>query len=125
MARRGAPRRTKHVLEFGERSRGRPYTRRVYGYEPPKTVQPGGCRDGLVLMRVAFEVLTPIVGAGVAAMGIIALVFWLFSVHYMLGFIPVATCLGALIWLAIRDRHKTDEIIAEHERRTRGGGTGR
>ena len=106
-------------------TRGRPYTWRVYGYEPPKTTQPGGCRDGLVMMRVAFEVLTPIVGAGIGAMGVLALIFWLFSVHYLLGFIPIATCVGALAWLALRDRHNHQELLDEHERRTRGRGTGR
>ena len=97
----------------------------MYGYEPPKTTKAGGCRDGLVLMRVAFEVLTPIVGAGIAAMGVLALIFWLFSVHYLLGFIPIATCIGVLTWLALRDRHNHQELLEEHERRTRGRGTGR
>jgi len=76
-------------------------------------------------MRVAFEVMLPIVGAGIAAMGILALIFWLFSVHYMLGFIPIATCIGVLTWLGLRDRHNHQELLEEHERRTRGRGTGR
>ena len=97
----------------------------MYGYEAPKPDRPGGCREGLVLMRVAFEVMLPIVGAGVAAMSIMALIFWLFSVHYLLGFIPIATCIGALAWVAMRDRHNNQALLDEHERRTRGRGTGR
>ncbi len=83
------------------------------GYEPPEGTRPGGCREALVLIRVAFEVLIPIVGAGLAALGYVALTFWLFTVNALLGLIPIALA-GVGVWLISRrdqrlHREKADE----------------
>ncbi len=83
----------------------------MYGYEPPERVRPGGCRETLLLIRVAFEVLLPIVGAGLAALGYVALTFWLFTVHVLYGLIPIAL-VGVGVWLlSRRDRrlHREQE----------------
>ncbi|MEZ4503243.1 MAG: hypothetical protein R3C39_11510 [Dehalococcoidia bacterium] len=76
----------------------------MYGYEPPKPVRPGGCRDSLIIMRVAFEVLLPIVGVGIAALAVVAVAVVLFSYHPLLIFLPVAVVIGALMLVARRDR---------------------
>jgi type IV secretory pathway VirB6-like protein len=87
----------------------------MYGYEPPQRAQPGGCRDTLTLVRVAFEVLTPIVGAGLGALAYIALTFWLFTVHVALGVVPIALAGVAIALVARRDRR----LQQERERESR------
>lgn len=91
------------------------YTPAMYGYEPPNPMRPGGCRETLVLIRVAFEVLTPILGAGVGALGLLALTFWLFTQHVALGLIPVALVVVGLVLLARRDKR----VQEQRERETR------
>lgn len=88
----------------------------MYGYEPPRQTTPG-CRDTLTLIRVAFEVLAPIVGIGIGALGYVALTFYLFSLHVALGLIPIAGIAGGLVFLARRDRR----LQAEREREARWG----
>ena len=76
----------------------------MYGYETPEPVRPGGCRETLLIIRVAFEVLVPIVGAGLAALGFVALTFWLFTVNALFGLVPLVLA-GVGVWLiARRDR---------------------
>ncbi len=88
----------------------------MYGYEPPRPTRPG-CRDTLTLIRVAFEVLGPIVGVGIGALGYVALTFYLFTVHVALGLIPIAGIVVGLVLLARRDKRLQDE----QERRARWG----
>jgi len=81
----------------------------MYGYEPPSPVRAGGCRDTLILIRVAFGVLTPIVAAGIGALGYVALTFWLFTVSVPLGLLPILAVAGAVAWLARRDRRALED----------------
>lgn len=76
----------------------------MYGYEPPNPARAGGCRDTLTIIRVAFEVLTPIVAAGIGALAYVALTFWLFSVNVPLGLVPIVIVGAAIAWVARRDR---------------------
>ncbi len=76
----------------------------MYGYEPPNPARAGGCRDTLTIIRVAFEVLAPIVGAGIGALAYIALTFWLFTVSVPLGLVPIVAAGAAVAWVARRDR---------------------
>jgi hypothetical protein len=88
----------------------------MYGYEPPKEMRPGGCREGLVMVRVAFEVLLPIVLAGIGAMALIALAVVLFGVHPLLGFAPIIPVIAGFWLLARRDRRLAAEQEADLER---------
>ena len=76
----------------------------MYGYEPPKPVKPGGCRDALIITRVAFAVLMPIAFAGIGALAVVAIGVVLFAYHPLLIFLPVAVVIGALMLVARRDR---------------------
>ncbi len=89
----------------------------MYGYEPPNPMRAGGCRDTLVIIRVAFQVLTPIVGAGIGALGFVALTFWLFAEHGLWGWVPIGLVVVAFLLIARRDRR----LQAEKERETRWG----
>jgi hypothetical protein len=89
----------------------------MYGYEPPSPTKAGGCRDTLILIRVAFEVLTPIAAAGLGALAYVALTFWLFSaVGALAGAVPIALAGAGIAWVARRDRR----IQREREREARG-----
>ncbi|MFN8638206.1 MAG: hypothetical protein U0360_01835 [Dehalococcoidia bacterium] len=69
------------------------------------------------MIRVAFEVLTPIIGIGVGALGYVALTFYLFTLHVALGLIPIAGIVLGVVLLARRDRR----LQADRERRARWG----
>ena len=89
----------------------------MYGYEPPKAVKPGGCRDALIITRVAFGVLMPIAFAGIGALAVVAVGVVLFAYHPLLIFLPVGLVVGALLLVARRDKR----LQAEQERRAEGG----
>lgn len=89
----------------------------MYGYEPPEPTKVGGCRDTLVIIRVAFEVITPIALAGLAALGYIALTFWLFvAVSKLAGAVPIVLVILAIVWLARRDRRSLRDQQREANR---------
>lgn len=95
----------------------RHYTRAMYGYQPSEPTRPGGCRETALLIRVAFEVLVPIVGAGLAALGYVALTFWLFTYGALYGLAPIVLA-GFGIWLvARRDQRMHRERADEAHRR--------
>ncbi len=73
--------------------------------------QPGGCRETLLLIRIAFAVLLPALGAILGAIMLVFLVFMLFSRHPALGLIPVGIVAALLAWLAIRDRRQRQRDI--------------
>lgn len=89
----------------------------MYGYEPSEPVRPGGCRETLLLIRVAFEVMIPIVGAGLAALGYVALTFWLFTVHTLAGLAPIVLA-GVGVWLIAR---RDQRLHQEQEEEARWG----
>lgn len=78
----------------------------MYGYEPPSSTppRPGGCREAVVLIRVAFEVIIPFVLAGLGGVTLIGLAFVLFSLHPAFALLPVAVVAGGIYWLARRER---------------------
>lgn len=93
----------------------------MYGYEPPKPLEPGGCRDALVITRVAFEVLVPIMLAGIAALALVALTVVLFARHPALALLPLSAVVVALYLLARRDRRLQEEQQRQGTDRPRRG----
>ncbi len=87
----------------------------MYGYQPPKQQQPG-CRDGLILTRVAFGLLLPLLLFGVGAMALVALTVVLFTVHWSLALMPLGVVVAGLVALARRDRRLQREREQEIER---------
>lgn len=96
------------MTPLAERWRVAPYTASMYGYEAPKPVRPGGCRDALIILRAVFEVMLPIVATGLAAVAVVAATVILFTIHALLTLIPVGIGTLALVWLARRDRAEQD-----------------
>ncbi len=86
----------------------------MYGYEPPEE-EPGGCRESLVMTRVAFGVLLPpmlVIGGGVT---LIMLTIFLTIVHPVLVIIPVLLAAAGIYWFIARDPRAHREL----EERTR------
>lgn len=91
----------------------------MYGYEPPQQQQAGGCRDVLVLTRVAFGLLLPLLLFGVGAVALIGLTVALFAAHWSLALLPPGAVAAGLFALARRDRHLQREQEQEISRPTR------
>ena len=90
----------------------------MYGYQPPRSQQSPGCRDTLVLMRVAFALLMPFLLGGLGVISWITLTIVLFGQHWALGMIPVAITAAGIVWLWRRDLRAR----AERDREARSGG---
>ena len=73
-------------------------------YEQQSGPEPGGCRDTLLLTRIAFSVLIPPLLAIAAVLVLILAAFLLFTTHPLLGLLPLIPIAAALVWIARRDR---------------------
>ena len=73
--------------------------------------QPGGCRETLLLTRIAFAVLLPALAAIMGAILLVFLFFLLFTRHPALGLIPVGIVAALLALLAMRDRRQRQRDI--------------
>ncbi len=73
-------------------------------YEQQSGPEPGGCRDTLLLTRIAFSVLIPPLLAIAAVLVLVLAAFLLFTTHPLLGLLPLIPIAGALVWIARRDR---------------------
>ncbi len=73
-------------------------------YEQQSGPEPGGCRDTLLLTRIAFSVLIPPLLAIAGVLVLILAAFLLFTTHPLLGLLPLIPIAGALVWIARRDR---------------------
>lgn len=73
-------------------------------YEQQSGPEPGGCRETLLLVRVAFSVLIPPLAAVAGVLVLLLLCFVLFTTHPLLGLLPLIPVAGALVWIARRDR---------------------
>ena len=73
-------------------------------YEQQSGPEPGGCRDTLLLTRIAFTVLIPPLAAVAAVLGLLILCFLLFTTHPLLGLLPLIPLAAGLVWIARRDR---------------------
>ena len=73
-------------------------------YEQQPGPEPGGCRETLMLTRVAFSVLIPPLAAIAAVLVLVIVSFVLFTTHPLLVLLPLIPVAGALVWIARRDR---------------------
>ena len=84
----------------------------AYGYDPDQHRRPSqraGCRDVLVLTRVAFAVLLPPLLAIVIALMLLIAAFALLTVHPALSLLPLLPLVLAVVWLVRRDRRAQEE----------------
>ena len=77
-------------------------------YEQQSGPEPGGCRETLLLTRIAFEVLIPPLLAVGAVLVLLIAGFVLFTTHPLLGLLPLIPIAGGFVWLVRRDRASAD-----------------
>ena len=73
-------------------------------YEEPRGGEPGGCRETLLLTRIAFGVLIPPLLAIGAVLVLLIAGFVLFTTHPLLGLLPLIPIAAGLVWIARRER---------------------
>lgn len=80
-------------------------------YEPQSGAEPGGCRETLLLIRIAFSVLLPPLAAIAGVVVLVIVFFMLFSVHPLFGLLPFVLIGAGLYWLARRERSRDPEDL--------------
>lgn len=73
-------------------------------YEQNSGPEPGGCRETLLLTRIAFGVLIPPLLAVGAVLVLLIAGFVLFTTHPLLGLLPLIPIAAGLVWIARRER---------------------
>ncbi|MEX2229333.1 MAG: hypothetical protein WEB13_06790 [Dehalococcoidia bacterium] len=81
----------------------------MYGYEPPGRDEQGSWREVLLVMRVVFGALLPIIGALIGAILLLGLTIALFVRFPPLALIPLAVIAGAVYLLLRRDRRRHED----------------
>lgn len=84
-------------------------------YQEPRQIEPGGCTETLLLIRIAFGILLPVVGAIAGVIVLVFLFFLLLGRHPLLALIPVGILAAVLLAIVIRDRRLADERQEEIE----------
>ncbi|MYB40868.1 MAG: hypothetical protein F4X76_01490 [Chloroflexi bacterium] len=72
--------------------------------------EPGGCRETLLLTRIAFGVLIPPLLAVGAVLVLLIAGFVLFTTHPLLGLLPLIPIAAGLVWLARRERDEDRDL---------------
>jgi membrane protein CcdC involved in cytochrome C biogenesis len=80
-------------------------------YKQSSNPEPGGCRETLLLIRIAFSVLLPPLFAVGGAILFICLFFILISIHPLLTLIPIGCIASALYWLSRRDKNQAHDDL--------------
>ena len=90
-------------------------------YEPQKQAR-GGCRETLLLIRIAFEVLTPVLFGLIAVIALVVLMFALLAQHPALALIPIGIIAAGLYALSRWDRRRdhTRDDLDDQYRHGRG-----
>jgi hypothetical protein len=86
-------------------------------YEQQSGPEPGGCRETLLLIRIAFSVLLPPMLAIAGVVVLIVVFFMLFAVHPLFGLLPFVLIGGGLYWLARRERSRDPDFDDLRRRR--------
>ena len=73
-------------------------------YDSSSGPEAGGCRETLLLIRVAFSVLLPPLLAIGGVVVLVVAFFLLFSLHPLFGLLPIAIIAGGLYLLSRYER---------------------
>lgn len=88
----------------------------MQGYDPdrPRYSEQGGCRESLLITRIAFEILLPPVGIIIGVLGLMVGTFLLLtSGQPAYAILTVAPIVGGFIWMVRRDRRVQAELEEE------------
>lgn len=84
----------------------------MYGYEPPNQQQEGSWREVVLIMRVVFGAILPILGVLMGSILLLALTIFFLLRYPPLALIPLAV-IAAIVYLLVR----RDRRLHEQERR--------
>ena len=82
----------------------------MYGYEPDRRQQPGGCREALLLTGITFTVMLPAMAVVMGGTGMVIAAFYLLTVHPALALLPFAPLAAGVVWMVCRDRRIRREM---------------
>jgi hypothetical protein len=92
----------------------------MHGYDPNRrrASDEGGCRESLLVTRIAFEILLPPIGAIIAVLVLlVGSVLLLTSDYPALAILTVLPIVAGFVWIVRRDKR----IQAEMEEEALGG----
>ena len=64
---------------------------------PPPEDKPGGFRETILIIWVAFRVLAVPLGIMLGVLFALILLFWLFTLHYLAGLAAIAAIIAAVV----------------------------
>ncbi len=73
---------------------------------PPPDKEPGGCMEVLIISRAVFGILAVPLGIILGAILGLVLLFWLFSVHVLLGLLGIALVGAGVAYYARWERRR-------------------
>ena len=82
-------------------------------YEPPRQIQPGGCREIIALTRITYLIIFPVILALIGALLLLFLIFTLLTIKPVLALIPIGGIVIGLVALAIYEHRKSQREIDE------------
>lgn len=92
----------------------------MQGYDPDqhRRAEPGGCRETILITRIAFEILLPPVGVIIGVLVLmVGTLLLLMSGQPLFAILTLSPIVGGFIWIVRRDRR----VQAELEEEIRGG----
>ena len=88
----------------------------MYGYQPPNNQPEGSWGETILMIKVVFQMLAPILGMLIGSLTLVVLTIVLFFQSPWLALIPLGAIVSGLRWLVRRDQR----LHAEAEKRIFG-----
>jgi hypothetical protein len=84
-------------------------------FDPSENLGPdvGGCREALLLTRIAYEILLPPLLVIVVTLSLIVGAFFLISVNPLLSLLALSPLAGGTYWMIRRDQRIQEELEEE------------
>jgi hypothetical protein len=81
-------------------------------FDPSENLGPdvGGCREALLLTRIAYEILLPPLFVIVATLSLIVGAFFLIAVNPLLSLLALSPLVGGAYWMVRRDKRIQEEL---------------
>lgn len=91
----------------------------MYGYEPEKQAEPGGCREVLLFTRLAWGIIVPVLFGIVGGTALICATVFLLFVNPLYSILPGSIVIAGFTYFIIRDRRIQRELEDEGDSRYR------
>jgi len=85
----------------------------MYGYEPEKQSEPGGCREIFMVTRMAWGIIVPVLAWIIGGTALASAAVLLLFVNPLYSILPGAIFIAGLAYLVVRDRRIQRELEDE------------